>query len=59
MAGKGIRLGNALNEFEHVIGSLNIPVVPGWTALDLVPSDDPLFCGRSGDWVHELGILLY
>ena len=49
LAGKGIRLGNALNEFEQVIRLLNIPVVPGWTALDLVPSEDPLFCGRPGD----------
>ncbi len=49
MAGKGIRLGQALDEFEQVIRALNIPVVPAWTALDLVPSDDPLFCGRPGD----------
>ena len=49
LAGKGIRLGNAMDEFEKAIRSLGIPVVPGWTALDLVPSDDPLFCGRPGD----------
>jgi acetolactate synthase I/II/III large subunit len=49
MAGKGIRLGEALGEFEQVIRAMNIPVVPAWTALDLVPSDDPLFCGRPGD----------
>jgi len=49
LAGKGIRLGNALDEFEQVIRSLNIPVVPGWTSIDLIASDDPLFCGRPGD----------
>jgi len=49
LAGKGIRLGNALSEFEEMIRKLNIPVVPAWTALDLVPSDDLLFCGRPGD----------
>lgn len=49
LAGKGIRLGDALPEFEALIRQLNIPVVPAWTALDLVASDDPLFCGRAGD----------
>jgi acetolactate synthase-1/2/3 large subunit len=49
MAGKGLRLGEALDEFEQVIRALNIPVVPGWTALDIVPTQDPLFCGRPGD----------
>lgn len=55
MAGKGIRLGNALEEFEQVIRSLNIPVVPAWTALDLIASDDPLFCGRPGDLATRAG----
>src|SRR5574341_2291224 len=55
LAGKGIRLGNALDEFEHVIRALNIPVVPGWTSIDLIPSDDPLFCGRPGDLATRAG----
>ena len=55
MAGKGIRLGNALEEFESVIRELGIPVVPAWTALDLVASDDPLFCGRPGDLATRAG----
>jgi acetolactate synthase I/II/III large subunit len=49
LAGKGIRLGKALGEFEQVIRSLDIPVVTGWTSIDLITSDDPLFCGRPGD----------
>ena len=49
LAGKGIQLGGAQQEFEQVIRALNIPVVPGWTSIDLVPDDDPLFCGRPGD----------
>lgn len=49
LAGKGIRLGNALDEFEQAIRSLSIPVVPGWTSIDLIANDDPLFCGRPGD----------
>jgi len=55
LAGKGIRLGNALNEFEEVIRTLKIPVVPGWTSIDLLPSDDPLFCGRAGDLATRAG----
>ena len=55
MAGKGIRLGNALEEFEKVIRSLGIPIVPAWTALDLIASDDPLFCGRPGDLATRAG----
>ncbi len=55
LAGKGIRLGNALEEFEQVIRALNIPVVPGWTSIDLIASDDPLFCGRPGDLATRAG----
>ena len=55
LAGKGIRLGNALNEFEEVIRALNIPVVPGWTSIDILPSNDPLFGGRAGDLATRAG----
>ena len=55
MAGKGIRLGNALEEFEKAIRRLGIPIVPAWTALDLIASDDPLFCGRPGDLATRAG----
>jgi len=55
LAGKGIRSGNAIGEFEEVIRSLNIPVVPGWTSIDLIPSDDPLFGGRAGDLATRAG----
>lgn len=46
-AGSGVRLGNALEEFDRVIRALRIPVVTAWTH-DLVASDDELFCGRPG-----------
>ena len=47
MAGSGVRIGDALAEFEQVIRSLQIPVVTAWTH-DLIASDDELFCGRPG-----------
>jgi acetolactate synthase-1/2/3 large subunit len=49
MAGKGIRLANALEEYEQFIRSFSIPIVPGWTSIDLIADNDPLFCGRPGD----------
>lgn len=47
LAGTGVRLANAMREFEAVIRRLGIPVATAWTH-DLIASDDPLFCGRPG-----------
>src|ERR1043166_7842405 len=49
LAGKGIRLARALDVFDEVIRKLNIPIATGWQGLDLLASDDPLYCGRPGD----------
>jgi acetolactate synthase I/II/III large subunit len=49
MVGKGVRLARALDIFETVIRKLGIPVVTAWTAVDVMSSDDPLYCGRPGD----------
>lgn len=46
-AGSGVRLGDAICEFEKVIRRLRVPVVTAWTH-DLIASDDELFCGRPG-----------
>lgn len=46
-AGSGVRIGGALDPFEHMIRTLRIPVVTAWTH-DLIASDDELFCGRPG-----------
>ena len=47
LAGTGIRLANALTEFQTLIHRLSVPVITAWTH-DLIASDDPLFCGRQG-----------
>jgi len=47
MAGTGVRLADALTEFEQVIRKLRIPVTTAWTH-DLIAGDDELFCGRPG-----------
>jgi acetolactate synthase-1/2/3 large subunit len=55
LAGKGIRLGEAMGEFERLIRRLNVPVVPSWTSLDIIPTDDPLYCGHAGDLATRAG----
>jgi len=47
LAGTGLRLAGALDEFENLIRRLRIPVTTAWTH-DLIASDDELFCGRPG-----------
>lgn len=48
LAGTGIRLGKAHDEFIQVIDKLNIPVVTAWNAHDVLWNDHPLYCGRPG-----------
>lgn len=47
LAGTGVRLAGALDEFLDVARALRIPVTTAWTH-DLIASNDPLFCGRPG-----------
>src|ERR1019366_4309611 len=46
--GSGVHLSGAQPDFEKVIRRLGIPVTTAWTAIDLISSDDPLYCGRPG-----------
>lgn len=48
LAGTGIRLGKAYDEFLKVIEKLHIPVVTAWNAHDVLWNDHPLYCGRPG-----------
>ena len=47
LAGTGVRVADALDEFHQLVQKLQIPVTTAWTH-DLIASDDPLFCGRPG-----------
>ncbi len=47
IAGTGVRLAAALDEFEQAIRRLGIPVTTAWTH-DLIDSKDELYCGRPG-----------
>ena len=46
LAGAGIRLANAAQDFFELAEKLNIPVQAAWDAIDLFPSDHPLYAGR-------------
>jgi len=48
LAGNGIRLSNALDDFFRLIERLKIPVLTTWKAADFLPQDHPLYAGRPG-----------
>jgi acetolactate synthase I/II/III large subunit len=48
LAGNGIRLARALDDFLRLIEALGIPVLTTWKAADFLPDDHPLFAGRPG-----------
>jgi len=48
LAGYGIRLGNAVNEFKALQSRLGIPCIATWNASDIVPTDRLDFVGRPG-----------
>ncbi len=48
LAGNGIRLARAENEFLELVEVLDIPVESTWLAIDLIADDHPLFVGRPG-----------
>lgn len=48
LAGNGIRLSGAIDEFNKFINNTNIPVLTTWKALDMLHEDHPLYVGRPG-----------
>ena len=53
LAGNGIRLADAIPEFEEVINLLNIPVLTTWNGIDLIEENNPLYYGRPGGLGHR------
>lgn len=47
LAGSGVRLAGATDRFRAIVGRLAVPVTTAWTH-DLLPNDDPHWCGRPG-----------
>jgi len=48
LAGHGVRIAGAANEFKEVVERLGIPCVFTWNASDLLAWDNPLYVGRPG-----------
>jgi acetolactate synthase-1/2/3 large subunit len=48
LAGNGIRHAGAVDLFRSVVQLLQIPVVMSRSAIDLIESDNPYYCGRAG-----------
>ncbi|MBI4404435.1 MAG: thiamine pyrophosphate-binding protein [Deltaproteobacteria bacterium] len=48
LAGNGIRLSRATDEFLDLVERLAIPVLTTWKAIDLLPDSHDLFFGRPG-----------
>jgi len=47
LAGSGVRLAGATARFRAVVDRLGVPVTTAWTH-DVLPNDDPHWCGRAG-----------
>ncbi len=54
-AGGGIRLSGGFEEFVRLKDLLGVPVVTYWNSIDLVETDDPLYCGRGGNMGDRAG----
>lgn len=46
--GNGVRLAHIEKTLLSLINSLGVPVLTTWRAMDLIPEDHPLYCGRPG-----------
>lgn len=54
-AGNGIRLSSGISVFEKLICKLQIPVVTCWNSIDLIATDNSLYCGRGGNMGDRAG----
>ncbi len=48
IAGNGIHIGNAENEFQKFYKKTQIPIITSWNASDLITNNNKLFIGRMG-----------
>lgn len=50
LGGQGVRLSGGVEIFQHMVHTLDIPVVTSRMGNDIILSDDPLFVGRPGNY---------
>jgi acetolactate synthase-1/2/3 large subunit len=48
LIGNGIHSANAITLLKEMLDSVRIPVLLTWKAVDILPFDHPLYCGRPG-----------
>ena len=53
LAGNGIRMANAIPEFEELCELIHIPVLTSWNGIDLIEEENPLYYGRPGGLGHR------
>ena len=53
LAGNGIKLAGATDEFEKLMQELQIPVLLTWKTIDMLDDDDPLYFGCPGGMGHR------
>lgn len=53
LAGNGIRLSDAVQEFLELVDVLEIPVLTTWNGIDLIEEDHPFYYGRPGGLGHR------
>ncbi len=53
--GNGVRTADALSEFHQILKVLHIPTLLSWKAMDFLPEEHPLYCGRPGGIGQRFG----
>ena len=55
IAGHGIRLSGAIDDFIKLVQKLNVPVVTTMNGFDVISEDNPCFCARIGTVANRAG----
>lgn len=58
LAGNGIRMADAVADFEALAEALNIPILTTWNGIDLIEEAHPLYYGRPGGLGHRYANLM-
>ncbi len=53
LAGNGIRMADAIPQFEELCEVLRVPVLTTWNGIDLIEEKSPLYYGRPGGLGHR------
>jgi acetolactate synthase-1/2/3 large subunit len=53
LAGNGIRLSGAIEDFHQLINLLGIPILTTWNGIDLIWEEHPSYYGRPGGLGHR------